>query len=1356
MLFVFILAALSALLAMPCQADTLLVSPFDLGDDDTGTNEQDPFDFQQVLGGGAVDSDIRIQTSVIHDHTNGGEGYWKGGTESSHWAGMVVVTAGETAYYQPCDNTIINADTDLSWPCENTIFKSPWPSPNKLSVALSLDVNVAPGAQRRVIEFVEDDATPGCALEIKTDRTLEVFYNATALSTVNYPLLDGTWVGITLTQENSGSTTKCILKINGRTAYTSLATTYTTISDLANVRFGAIGTGGSLTMYFDDFVLDDKDAGYGYVANLSPTGPNVTPNMWTRVGCAIDDHGDCIDDYSASPYTFDDSNYLQIAYKYREEYYEAMIPSELAALPDGASVTGMTTSVIGWTTAVAGTREMIYTPQVGETTLPSITRFMSLTSTERRPVSQLTYPKNQASSQWMPNDVNDLRWSMKTGSTYTTGRISYVGEVLFSVGVRFAVAPPRDFLNDHNKGDEDGLETVLFAGDSMLGLTEGATCTGNTTYDGEMCSFPAYCWWDRDLYRDHPTGGCQDEDNNLDDSKCTICSGGGEHYCTGDTGAPGPPTYTCGNTCSTAPYDVPCTLDSQCTPGTCVKNTCGVGGFCDNNDAVECAVDSDCHALGVCLTAAKGGTCVWSCGPPADGGFCPAGGTFADYFTEDLAPDVLIRCAQGGESSYGLLNNRFSSLLDGIGAVCSSSIGSGRCRCTTDAQCQTTSGGVCDGVCVGGSVPWSQCDENSDCLGGGTCNSSAQVCWASDAGMDECTNSAACPSALCDFPNPDYTAVQSSINDTAYYGSHNPECAYMNMIGNVLMPCWAGSSPTSCVQDSDCETAVHKDSVCIGRRALSSANMCASGYDESFYHLGACTLQRQPCRSDTDCGDIDLVGVTYSLGGNCTQDDSTDLQHYGGCTCSADVDCSYFTALSAAHDGTGNRTYYCRNGICTRGCTTDAHCGDAAPRSCDTGAARCRGYCTLPSAANICITDADCVFAQSAVMELGGAIYFHGYCDTTNKVCTGGNEPGTPCTVSDDCNGGGTCSTTCRCTGPQHCIASAEGSGGSLIGVCSGGSEPGSVCIVDTDCAGGGTCISGSDGLCSRQFQDFLAYIEDPTHSALANYDAMQAQIDALGEGTPPMLVLLTIQPDNPMLEPPNECYGTHPMSETYSNWVSQNLISDPTRFPHVIDFRDAFFLLPPYGLDGDVMYRDSVHLTVEGSEIIARKRINPWFAAINTCAVKLCSETWKPCSSDSDCATGLCAGGSEPGSICTVDSECAGGGDCNPETCSLAGPVQRPQRYCQLIDEPHTWTSTACDDETPCSDLAYTCAVMPCTCACTGSPLTCTGSAGVGETCASANACCVAEFGVGYTCSGGVCSGALVCLAAGDACNPE
>lgn len=1440
MIFQLVSLALLLLVSTSASADMLHATGFDAADDDVGTNELDTFDLQQRLSTGtyaAEDTDIRIQGTVKHDSSNGGEGFLPAGTTSSHWAALVDVTAGEQAYYEMCDNTVTDADDDLSWPCENTLFDTY--DLQKLSVGLSVSVDTTPGAQRRFVEMAEaPSGHSGCALEVKTDRTLALYYDSTFIYDIAYPLLlesctnnpyqaclDDTecagdctsrnWPGLVLTEDIIGASARCQVKINGRVIYTTALIAYAGVgTGLRNVRFGAVRQGtcsggseagtacavdgdcdgggtcltGTLKMYFDDLVLDDVDAGFGYTATMTPALPDASPNTWSEYACGTGSaHARCVDDYGVSPYTYSGSSALGAYFDYKQENFRTTNPDNLAALPASATISGVTLSLLGVTLSGGSTRWVDYQISVnGVTTGEQLKTAVIAVNIEHRLLDQASYIITPQRGSWGIDAVNGLGCLFKI-NPLTTGDVTKVGDVLMSIAVRRPPSPLPQTLLDHNKGDEDGLITVLLGGDSVLGGTKAVTCLGGPNA-GTICNQSSFCWWDIEPtgYMDKPTGGCLDAYGDPDHARCQTCTG-----------------YRL-DTSDGAGY--PCTADTDCgTSSTCsVASACSSTWACSSNENVCCPSndatgDAYCAGLGTCAdTIGEGAFCVWACGDPALGGICPTTGIgFGDYLHMATGVDNVIRCSVGGENSYGLLTNRFAGLLDGTGTVggCVTPFqGSGQCKCTSNAQCEVTSGGLCQGRCVGGSEPWSGCT-GGDCAGSGTCDLSAKYCFASDNNQDKCMQAESCESSICDFPNPDYTLIQSSVNDVLYL-FHAPNCEGTQYYGvSPNHPCNCGS-PTACKSDLECQQTVHEDSKCIGRNFLSTTRMCNAAFELGF---GACTVQRPGCHADDECGLFDGTGYPIAASGDCSQD-SGDPQTIGTCKCNTDADClgTYCwggsnegnsctvasecpggncqiteggNIYSLFGDGAGYRSYYCRetcvggssmgadcevdgdcsgstcgNGICFRSCLTDSNCGNASPRSCDTSATpdMCKGYCTCPSASRLCTTNDDCTFTESTGswgLALGGTRYFNGYCDTTNLVCVGGNEPGTPCTVAGDCTGSGaTCQSTCRCTGPNVCLPEIDEP------FCEGGSEPGSACSVDSDCAGGGLC-----GICPAQHAQFISYERDPSHSALANYDAMQGIVDALGDGTPPHLTIFTIQQPDPSIFSIDACYSGSASLWAYAQWVDGVMLADKTRFPYVLEFRDAFTKAPH-----EVVYVDGVHTSQAGALIIANERVNPWVQALNTCSVKLCSGSWKPCSVDSDCTDGLCKGGSEPGSTCSIDGDCAGGGDCNAQTCTVSGPVQRPQKYCQHADD--TWSSSTCDDDTPCSTLTDSCSAMPCTCACSSTlgVNTCTGSANAGEACASANACCVAEFGAGYTCSSGVCSGALVCPAAGDACNPE
>ncbi len=1213
----------------PVAAIPLFIHGFDtVNDDDTpststtacgfssGSADHDACGFEQVLGGGAVDGDIHVQTAIVQDETTGGD-------STSQWALRVNLASGEQAYYEVCDTTDGSA-------CDN----SPFPLlASTVSWHGAAHLPSAPTGDRTFRAFVEEDGALGCGLVFNSDRTLELRYfggtdptagtslGNTTLTLTQFACVpacsvsadcgtggvctsgkcttiaaDATeppaacteatqatdcvsgdcsatrryWGGVTLTQEVATPQVACTLRLDGRTVLTTTPQQYAGRVSLriANIRGGGLGTESVALDYYEDaWILNSAiNAGHGYVTRQVVTS-NGSPTAWAKSSSPPCVSGDenawtCVNDYGESPFTLALDNVNTIT-KLATEQFDTV--TAIDPLPPGATIAGLQMLLIGEAGSTAGgtARKIQGASLLCDGTTCNSTAFTPEVSvqpvTTTRPLlwHLAALPPVAGASGWIRTQVNNAGLVFQAGPNCCGGRRTHIMEAVLFSFVHRAATPLPSFLVDRNG---DGLVTAAGVGDSTAGGTVTVDCVGGENA-GQGCTQPDYCDWDAAEEKDKPAGGCAG-----DDTRCTTCNGlrraetngGAGYFC--DLGGDG----VCG------------AGDFCCAVETGSADTC-TAGFCTSNANIPCTVNADCGdtALGSCDDNAA---CVPSCpcaacvdagdcasGESCTGGVCTCGAscpsarnTWVAFLQDYVSPlDVLLQCEQGGETMTQMVSNRAPFILAGTGGCSTALVGTKHCTCDDDTDCGT----------------------NGDC-------SLAGICSTSDTIEDQCTQNSDCdqtPDAeTCVFPKPDYVYVLEAYNDGLGSATvplpdvHNPNCDRGIMHRNLgaiipsdTFPCGVPTSPgpTLCSNDADC-TGIHVDARCLGFVQAATPNQYCVQFPLP------CTVTNTACRPGDACP---LAGAVCDD----TTGPSCDLS--GLCACDADAECN--TVSVCARDAS-----VIVGPTCHRRCTSDASCGGLSG-SCDTTCGGgtcpggvtgyCRGYCTVPSAALSCTTDAQC--ARTTVAHRDG------YTITYRGTCVAGQ---------------------CECTGPSSLETTTE-------------------CVTQM----------------TRDFYGGLGH----TRALNALHD-LQGQIDALPDGTEPLLIVIT----PPRFNDASDIYTCSEQTRDHHlTRLSGHAIAE---FPYVVDARGALAEYPSAAFHT----LDNVHFNTLGGFLIGQA-IGTYTQGFNTCALDPLTIAQRPqrycrnpnggyetttCTTDAHC---------NPEEVC-IYKPCTTGADCPVEadTCNV------------------------------------------------------------------------------------------------------
>lgn len=1253
------LLLLVLLAAMPSRATHVFVSGADGADLNTTNTDSLEFEACGDLAcstGPSTDGDIDLSTTTPHDGTNGG-------STTSKWAVVSAPgAASRVAYYR-------------------RVGLGPYAA---ASFGVSVYVQTAPsaGTSGLLAAIVEDDGDFGCGVLLDSARQLTLVYAGGpslgscpcgaeqacvqgecklmwGTGAIADPILAATscstdrtvpcasasdcpspgsascngqyYAGVDILQTRHNATSvQCDLKVDGRVLFSGTIKTTATAIVGNVVGFASAALPGGTpnrtwTVRLDDFVLDSPStaterAGWGYI-DLAV--PNAAPNPKTwgfRSGnsCSSSVHLPCVTDYATSPFTYyspNDNNLVETDTVNEAEEFGTQTAIPIPAA--GLSVASFSLVAFGSTNANSGTRDLRIGLRFGDAGGALSSSAMTTVHTGAGNQTPRELLRHLVTAAPVAGSSALAPWLNATGVRIESGpainAMLRVGALATYVAVRRPDPIGQPWLRDHNAGTEDGKVTLAFIADSLGSATVSVTCVGGTNV-GQTCTYQGYASWDEIGvgFRDLPIGGCGStaeftsgtctaaNTNDVCDQRVKTCLRYRAYFNSGaglrcDNGSGGYATGAC---------------DLTCTAGFCAN--------ADTTTAIACTTEADCDfgdGDGVdestdCDTAA---TCIENC----PGSYCPVSlAGWQAKVPDEIPADAMIQCTQGGESSAEMVRNRFDGIVQGAHATCSALTGSGACQCTAGtAAADCGSGGTCtDGVCTAGDAARLACTANSGCNTG--------------AGR------------LCQFPRPDYLLMAEWVND-AYLSNtdsrqaigHDPACTgwyshayrtfnkgsqpFINQ-PQAGCPTW-GTGPftaavTPCTRDADCTAAVSSDSTCdVGWSLGSGTTSAGCVTTEPLLGSTTCSVASMPCGPvGTTCG-----GASGGGGTVCGGDDAgTTTVSEGLCRCTSNAGCP--SGWSCVGDS-GRK-------LCRKNCATDGDCNASRSSACADvdGTKVCQGRCTIPAASMSCTQDSDCAPPGGTILTTRWADFLdlkaHGTCNPGSGKCwctgpvmigdAGEMTGGCSCSADGDCPSG-TCDTTRK--------------------VCASGTR--AACERDKQCARGHRCLR-----CSDQYRMWHP------HHALPGMMTreMVRRIDALGDATPPVLVIggipmpFGLTPFGVSVDDLNGNFAGVFYDRNY-NWSVMDRVLD-TGFPK----RRTWDYRLPGGFDDLRMARpchiDAVHLTGLCTSEIADevaaplKRMNVCVAPASNyygvdpqfyCRNADLTFTSTACATDTDCPSG-------------------------------------------------------------------------------------------------------------------------------------
>ena len=465
-----------------------------------------------------------------------------------------------------------------------------------------------------------------------------------------------------------------------------------------------------------------------------------------------------------------------------------------------------------------------------------------------------------------------------------------------------------------------------------------------------------------------------------------------------------------------------CTMDDTCVVGGCA----GVPYACDSPGFCETAQGALCDGVGGCVYPVGFGD---SCD---DGEAC----THSDFCQEDkscagisfgcVSPGACealpgAQCDGAGGCTYPSAPGE--SCDDGNPCTHSDSCHADKScagtgfTCDNPGPCETAVGASCDGV-GGCSYPadvGAPCDDGDDCSHSDACSVQKQclgIGYACDApGSCETTNGASCDgSGGCDYPS-----APGAACDDGNPCTHTDSCEADKTCQGIGY---------ACENPGACEIAV--GAVCDGVGGCAyPADLGASCDDEDL-----CT-HSDGCQDDKAC-----AGTPYLC------DDPAQCETTEGATCDGEGGCEYLAASGES----------CED-------------GDACTHS-DT----CQQNKICLGMSYVCIAPGPCQILEGALCNGDGTC---SYAATPGLGC----DDQDPCTIDDSCLLDGTCSGEAyECASPGLC-QTAEDASCNGDGTCTYPFDPGAGCDDDNPCTmtdicqGNGSCVGtpyscGDPGVC--------------------------------------------------------------------------------------------------------------------------------------------------------------------------------------------------------------------------------------------------------------------------------------------------
>jgi hypothetical protein len=894
--------------------------------DDGATTATDVLDMVPIET--ATDADVRAalcseNSARCRDGDNGGG--------NSLWAGWIDLAAAERGGWE--------------------MLAAPVLSASQVTAAFALHQPSGGGVsdERTIARFMMVGGAQGCRVTLDENEAFRLYYQSTNYGTADQTLytktcsadarrgcsVDGDcvsgqtcatcststgagcfWPFLELAQTNfasgTGDKVQCDLWIDGVLQATSGLVDAASLGLINDFELGGLLTTENATaqLAFDDIVIvaNGSRAGNTYLHAMTPVSGVLSGATEETCGADGNAVAKCVNDYGVSTNTYRlnsaslDDAVRATAGKNKGADLTRFSPQP-TSIPESATIPAVQITLVGRTQSNAGTwvtRTKLAqcasaSALCGDTSTASDYSHGQLDTYIRTGLSVVGDPPVATSGAWTLGDVGKVgaSWTSLTGNGWIR-----LGAALATVQVRLPDQKPEPNLLIHHLGDEaqTGKIVGVITGDSTACGTGISSCQGGSNAN-QSCVQDTYCSWDS-VNKDQPPGGC------ATDTDCRTCANRRVEF-------PGAAGY-------------PCTDDTSCNLGTCS------GGFCTGDTDVACPNgNSDC-LLGTCASTA---TCVDAC----PDGSCPAQAGFP-YFSF-YAADSGLNCCLGGTTTPNI-NSVMPDILYGRSGLCTVVFGErGRCECSTNAECQTTSGGSCDksggwGRCINDYGV--TCTQDSDCTSyGGTC---LGVCTSSDNGRESCGGlvdplGVTCASnRVCTWAPPSYVFPATGINDILGGDAEaGPNCRgpYTGGAGvSASEPC-DNCAETTCATHSSC-SGLSANSKCLG---VESVFGTPAGCFKSRGTL-VCSADSSACRTDADCrSGQTCAGAT---GGTETQPD-------GICECQTNGDCA--AGYTCASDA-----------ICRKTCSTSADC----PLSGACTSSVCGGQCTCPCDVLSCSVDTDC------------------------------------------------------------------------------------------------------------------------------------------------------------------------------------------------------------------------------------------------------------------------------------------------------------------------------------------------------------------------------------------------------------
>jgi myo-inositol-hexaphosphate 3-phosphohydrolase len=509
-------------------------------------------------------------------------------------------------------------------------------------------------------------------------------------------------------------------------------------------------------------------------------------------------------------------------------------------------------------------------------------------------------------------------------------------------------------------------------------------------------------------------------------------------------------------------------------------------------------------------------------------------------------------------------------------------------------------------------------------------------------------------------------------------------CTFQKHCANVAGTDWTcntdadcgggvGSCTDSCPTVCSAATGCTSDTDCPGTLSCDVENSrCECDGDGDCNGTLTCNLDTGQCvcDDDTDCsGNCDVVAglcECASVGSTCESNSGTCVDDTCPPTTSYPANLvAAMPQLDAAFNcGAGLTTLFSRNldfefivhgkHKTTTYCSDDPNTeGCGSPSTCPVSRS-CLAYCAKLLKGNrrcfqsreICSSEADC------------------------DRCTGGSNDTVRCYENSDCTGGGTCTDTadwCTVLAPDVLTAHFGSNDWihenhpecgrfdhpyylSSMMTCAGGTEAGSVCFVDSDCLGGGTCsafvsacplraASPSGWECQDTACTTSTDCNSISHHSVCG-STCEDDITVSCSRTPGALLPLEedVCPHYDLgVCRKGVCRGGSPDSEDPCSRTADCSGGETCSMTGADNKRRCTCPVDSVSCTAD---GDCANPTLmQGSEHFGgavRRYMRRYFQGV--CDL-------------------MCTGGSEPGTTCAVDSDCAGGGTCS-QRCQAAGPT--------------------------------------------------------------------------------------------------